>query len=188
MACCGWTGQNTINALPLDDYVKGVVPREMPTSWETAAVRAQAVAARTYAAFDRAAHSTRSYHTCDTTSCQVYGGLAAEDSRGNAAVAATQYQVLTYRGSPAFTQFSSSSGGWLSAGSRPYLVAKADKYDALSGNPNHTWNTTVSRGRDSSTAPVALRGRALTHRQIVAFYYPGDGDRRLANGLIERMT
>ena len=91
-------GSNTINALPLDDYVKGVVPREMPTSWETAAVRAQAVAARTYAAFDRAAHSTRSYHTCDTTSCQVYGGLAAEDSRGNAAVAATQYQVLTYKG------------------------------------------------------------------------------------------
>ncbi len=83
-------GQNTINALPLDDYVKGVVPREMPTSWEAAAVRAQAVAARTYAAFDRAAHSTRSYHTCDTTSCQVYGGLAAEDSRGNAAVVATE--------------------------------------------------------------------------------------------------
>ena len=48
-----------MNVLSMDEYVKGVVPREMPTSWETAAVRAQAVAARTYAAFDRAAHPTR---------------------------------------------------------------------------------------------------------------------------------
>ena len=63
-----------MNVLRLDDYVKGVVPREMPASWPPAAVRAQAVAARTYAAFDRAAHPTRYYDTCDTTSCQVYGG------------------------------------------------------------------------------------------------------------------
>ena len=54
--------------------------------------------------------------------------------------------MLTYQGKPAFTQFGSSSGGWLSAGSMPYLVAKADKYDGYSGNPMHTWNTTVSRG------------------------------------------
>ena len=64
-----------MNVLSMDDYVKGVVPREMPASWEPDAVRSQAVAARTYAAFDRAAHPTRSYQTCDTTSCQVYGGV-----------------------------------------------------------------------------------------------------------------
>ena len=173
-------GQNTINALPLDDYVKGVIPREMPTSWETAAVRAQAVAARTYASFDKAAHSTRSYYTCDTTSCQVYGGLAAEDSRGNAAVKATQYQVLNYKGSPAFTQFSSSSGGWLSAGSRPYLVAKADKYDAVSGNPNHTWNTTVSRGAIQRAWPSLG-----TLKRVVVTQRDGHGD---WYGRVERMT
>ncbi len=72
---------NTVNVLGLDDYVKGVIPREMPASWQPAAVRAQAVAARTYAAFDRAAHPTRYYDTCDTTSCQVYGGVGDEDSR-----------------------------------------------------------------------------------------------------------
>ena len=118
-----------MNVLGLDDYVKGVVPREMPTSWQPAAVQAQAVAARTYAAFDRAAHTTRYYDTCDTTSCQVYGGVGAEDTRSNAAVDATAGKVLTYGGKPAFTQFGSSSGGWLSAGSQPYLVAKADPYD-----------------------------------------------------------
>jgi SpoIID/LytB domain protein len=136
---------HTVNVLGLDDYVKGVVPREMPASWDPDAVRSQAVAARTYAAFDRAAHPTRSYQTCDTTACQVYGGVGAEDARGNAAVVATARQVLTYRGKPAFTQFGSSSGGWLAAGSQPYLVAKADPYDAWSGNHVHTWSTTVTR-------------------------------------------
>ena len=134
-----------MNVLSMDDYVKGVVPREMPASWDPDAVRSQAVAARTYAAFDRAAHPTRSYQTCDTTSCQVYGGVGAEDSRGNAAVVATADQVLNYRGKPAFTQFGSSSGGWLAAGSQPYLVAKADPYDGWSGNGVHTWSTTITR-------------------------------------------
>ena len=136
---------HTVNVLSMDDYVKGVVPREMPASWDPDAVRSQAVAARTYAAFDRAAHPTRSYQTCDTTSCQVYGGVGSEDPRGNAAVVATANQVLNYRGKPAFTQFGSSSGGWLAAGSQPYLVAKADPYDGWSGNRVHTWSTTITR-------------------------------------------
>ena len=136
---------HTVNVLSMDDYVKGVVPREMPASWDPDAVRSQAVAARTYAAFDRAAHPTRSYQTCDTTSCQVYGGLGSEDSRSNAAVVATANQVLNYGGKPAFTQFGSSSGGWLAAGSQPYLVAKADPYDGWSGNGVHTWSTTITR-------------------------------------------
>ena len=147
------SNQNTVNKLSLDDYVKGVVPREMPASWEPAALQAQAVAARTYAAFDRAAHETRSYQTCDTTSCQVYGGVGSEDARSNAAVDATAGQVRTYEGQPAFTQFSSSSGGWLAAGTMPYLVAKADPYDNFSGNAMHTWRTTVTRSRIQKAWP-----------------------------------
>ncbi len=58
---------------------------------------------------------------------------------------ATANQVLNYRGKPAFTQFGSSSGGWLAAGSQPYLVAKADPYDGWSGNRVHTWSTTITR-------------------------------------------
>ena len=135
----------TADIVSMDDYVKGVVPREMPASWMAEALRAQAVAARTYAAYDRAAHPTRSYDTCDTTSCQVYGGASSEDSRSNAAVVATAGQVVTYGGKPAFTQFGSSSGGWTSAGSMPYLVAKADPYDGFSGNPVHTWTKTVKK-------------------------------------------
>ena len=96
---------------------------------------------------------TRYYDTCDTTSCQVYGGRSDEDARSNAAVDATAGRVLHYQGKPAFTQFSSSSGGWLLAGSQPYLVAKYDKYDNFSGNPMHTWNTTLTRGAIQNAYP-----------------------------------
>lgn len=133
------TNNNTVNVLSIDDYVKGVVPDEMPSSWEPEAVRAQSVAARTYAAWSRATRESSYYQICDTTSCQVYGGASAEEPRSNEAVAATAGQILTYNGRPAFSQFSSSSGGWTSAGSVPYLVSKADPYEAASGNPYTNW-------------------------------------------------
>ncbi len=165
------TGGRTVNVVGIDDYVRGVVAREMPASWQAAALRAQAVAARTYGAFDRNAHSTRSYQTCDTTSCQVYGGAASEDSRSNAAVTATARQVLTYGGKPAFTQFGSSSGGWTSAGSMPYLQAKSDPYDGFSGNPVHTWTKTVTRGAVQKAWPSLG-----TLTRVVVTQRDGNGD------------
>ena len=104
-------------------------------------MRAQAVAARTYAAYERD-HVTGPL--CDTTSCQVYGGFDAEFPASNDAVQATAHEVLLYKGAPAFTQFASSSGGWTSAGSVPYLPAKRDPYDGWAGNPVHSWSTRVS--------------------------------------------
>jgi len=136
-------GGDTVNVLPLDGYLKGVVPLEMPATWSPAAVQAQAVAARTYAAYERTARGT----LCDTTSCQVYGGYAAEHPASNAAVAATRRTVLLDAGKPAFTQFSSSSGGWTSAGSVPYLPAVADPYDGWAGNPVHAWTLRLDAGR-----------------------------------------
>ncbi len=172
--------KDTVNVLPLEDYVKGVVPREMPASWLPAAVQAQAVAARTYAARDRSDHATRYYQTCDTTSCQVYGGLSSEDSRGNAAVDATAGEVLTYGGRPAFTQFGSSSGGWTSAGSVPYLPAQADPYDDFSGNPMHTWTTKLAASRIQSAWPAL--GKL---KRIVVTQRNGNGD---WYGRVEKMT
>ncbi len=66
---------------------------------------------------------------------------------------ATANQVLRYGGRLAFTQFSSSSGGWLSAGSQPYLVAKADPYDGHSSNPMHDWSTTLTRSAVQAAYP-----------------------------------
>ncbi len=174
------SSSRTVNKVRLEDYVKGVVPREMPASWESAAVQAQSVAARTYAAFDRAANESRHYQTCDTTSCQVYGGLGSEDPRSNAAVEATAGQVRTYGGEPAFTQFASSSGGWLSAGRQPYLVAKADPYDDFSGNPVHSWRTTLTRAAIQRAYP-----RLGTLRRVQVTRRDGNGH---WHGRVEEMV
>ena len=144
--------KQTVNVLPLDRYVQGVVPSEVPTSWPADAVRAQAVAARTYAAFEREA-ATDYYDICDTTSCQVYGGVSAEDPAATDAVRATRGRVVLYGGLPAFTQFSSSNGGYSSAGSQPYLVAQPDPYEGSSDNPNDPWTTTVTRAQIEKAWP-----------------------------------
>ncbi|TXJ04696.1 MAG: SpoIID/LytB domain-containing protein [Aeromicrobium sp.] len=133
--------RHTVNVLLIDDYVKGVVAREMPSSWEHEALKAQSVAARTYGV--RSIEGNGAYDICDTTSCQVYGGVSAETANSNKAVDATKGKILTYGGKPAFTQFSSSSGGWTNKGSQPYLVPVRDDWDNFSGNKVHNWTLTV---------------------------------------------
>jgi SpoIID/LytB domain protein len=134
----------TVNKVSLEGYVQGVIPREMPASWHQAALRAQAIAARTYAAEEAASSTNPRWNLCDTTSCQVYGGKSAEYPSTNTATAKTAGRIRAYHGKPAFTQFSASNGGWTSAGGEPYLVAKKDPYDGWSGNAVHTWTTRVS--------------------------------------------
>jgi stage II sporulation protein D len=138
---------DTVNVLRMDNYVRGVVPAEMPASWSPAALKSQAVAARTYATRERAANNSRYYQTCDTTSCQVYGGVDYEYASTNAAVRETARQILWYDSEPALTQFSSSSGGYTDAGGLPYLRAQADPWDGWSGNPMHTWRNTIDAAR-----------------------------------------
>jgi stage II sporulation protein D len=143
----------TVDVVRLDDYVRGVVPYEMPTSWAPQALRAQAVAVRTYAVWQRAENRHRYYQICDTTACQVYGGAAAEQPSSNAAVAATAGRILRYGGRPALTQFSASDGGWTAAGGLPYLPAKHDPYDRWSGNPYHRWRRHIDVSGLNSAHP-----------------------------------
>lgn len=144
-----------INELGMEPYLYGVVPREMPASWDGDALRAQTVAARTYAARakDAARAAGKLYDICATTSCQVYGGYASasspsatptviEHANTNAAVEATAGTVLHYGGKPILAQYSSSTGGYTAAGSEPYQQAKPDPADAIS--PHHSWTTRVS--------------------------------------------
>jgi SpoIID/LytB domain protein len=135
--------RDTVNELGLDSYLRGVVAREMPSSWAPAALAAQAVAARTYAAYELQHPRARHYQICDTTSCQVFGGVDAETAATDKAIADTTGVILTYAGAPAFTQFSSSSGGSTSAGNVPYLVSKADPWDDWTGNPVHNWTKEI---------------------------------------------
>ena len=116
----------TINVLSLENYLKGVVPAEVYTTWDPKALQAQAIAARTYAAFERADHLDRIFSVYDSTRSQAYGGYAVEDPTTNAAIAATVGRVVLYAGQPAFTQFSSSNGGTTANGGEPYLVGGQD--------------------------------------------------------------
>ncbi|GAA1895032.1 hypothetical protein GCM10009814_25830 [Lapillicoccus jejuensis] len=132
-----------VAAIPMEQYLRGVVPHESPASWPGAALGAQAVAARSYAAWQMAHPQSSAYDICDSTACQVYQARGYYGST-DAAIAATAGSALRYQGQPAFTQFSASTGGWNSAGGTPYLVAQPDPWDATAANPNDSWSTTVS--------------------------------------------
>jgi stage II sporulation protein D len=143
-------GLDVVNVLSLQGYLFSVVPREMPADWPLEALKAQAVAARSYAV--RAARASW-FDIYDDTRDQVYGGLdysTGEEPRTTAAVKATAGKVVRYKGSIASTYFSSSNGGRSAAsadtwgGSLPYLVSKPDRFDLNAHNPNRSWKTVLS--------------------------------------------
>lgn len=146
----GERDRDTVNVLRLDAYLKGVVPQEMPALWGEHAVRSQAVAARTYAAYERAdVPRSRYFDVWDTTRSQVYGGESAEHPASNAAIAATAHEVVTYAGELAFAQFSSSNGGWTTQGQVhgedvPYLPSQEDTFDDAYQEPDGDWNVTLT--------------------------------------------
>lgn len=148
----GAKNRKIVNILKLDTYLRGVVGSEMPSGWQPEALKAQAVAARTYAV--RSLAPSRYYDVCDTTACQVYRGVAGEAASVTTAVQSTAGLILTYRGAPALTQYSSSSGGAVAAGSQPYLRGRLDPWDGWSGNPNHTWRTVVKASTIEARYPA----------------------------------
>jgi stage II sporulation protein D len=135
----------TVNALGLDDYVRGVIAEEMPSSWAAQALDAQAVAARTYAVTTSVGGN--GYDLYPDTRSQMYGGVGAETAATDAAVRATRGQVVTYQGRPVVTYFFASSGGhtesvqdaWPGSSPEPWLVGVADPYDNAGGDPYHSW-------------------------------------------------
>jgi stage II sporulation protein D len=136
-------GVSVVNGVPLDTYLRGVVPSESPSHWPVAALEAQAVAARSYAVAELRPSSW--YDLLPTTADQVYAGVAAERPRSDHAIYATRGQVLTWDGQVARTYYSSSSGGrteavqdaWPGSAPIPYLRSVSDPYDTYS--PHHDW-------------------------------------------------
>lgn len=100
-----------VNVVDLDDYLYGVVPSEMPSSWEKEALKAQAVAARSYAVTSMSVHIKSGYNVCDNTNCQVYMGYGQEKASTNLAVDETSGIAAYYNGQPINAVFCSSSGG-----------------------------------------------------------------------------
>src|SRR5437660_12584643 len=150
----GSSGVTVVNDLSLDEYVAGI--DEVPGRWPMEALKAQAVAARTYALWEKqSGHWTKfGFDVCATTTCQVYAG--ADNERGTAgkrwlqAVHETAGQVLLYKGKPALTRFHSSSGGrtlpneaLFTEGPLPYLPGVDDPGDVVS--PLHRWSVVFTR-------------------------------------------
>jgi stage II sporulation protein D len=144
-----------VNVVGLEQYLYGVVPSEMPSTWAPEALEAQAVAARSYALATRKVAAPFDLYA-DTRS-QVYGGIAAEKPSTTAAVDATAGQVVLWNGAVADTFFFSTSGGRTANASdvfngqpTPYLVAVDDPYDAIS--PYHDWGPFPYTGRKLASA------------------------------------
>jgi len=190
-----FAGVNAINAVGLEDYVAGVVSRESPSSWPAEALKAQAVAARTYAVTTSKA-GTGFDQYADTRS-QVYGGVAAETASTNAAVGVTRGQIVTYQGAPVVTYFFSTSGGRtenventnLGTEPKPWLKSVKDPYDGVS--PKHRWGpirmSTASAGaRLSGLVKGRFKGIRVTRRgkspRVVTAYVIGTGGRTKVSG------
>lgn len=114
-----------INNVPLEDYLKGVVPSEMPSSWATEAHKAQAIAARSYALANLGKRARYGYDLKDTPEDQAYGGASAETADTNYAVEQTKGIVLTYNMKVINAYYSASAGGQTNTNSwgsnLPYL-------------------------------------------------------------------
>ena len=187
-------GQVTnVVTLRMEDYLRGVVPQESSPSWYPAALQAQAIAARTYAAQQRASAGVWSlYDICDSSACQAFGGAQLRSYSGyvtpveypqtDAAIAATGGSIRTWGGQPACTQFSSSNGGWSTAGGEPYLVAKADPWDGAVTNPMHTWTATLPASTLEARYPALGR---LTRIRVTARDGNGDFGGRVQTVVLE---
>ena len=147
-----------VNSLLTEDYLRGVVPRESPASWADLgngaginALAAQAVAARSYALSENRYSYAK---TCDTPSCQVYGGATLngawiEDPRSDRAVSGTAGVVRMKNGAVVRTEFSSSTGGWTAGGA---FTAVEDTGDTRS--PFHDWSVVVSTADIAANWPT----------------------------------
>lgn len=168
-----------IGDLSMEDYVKGVIPRESPASWRPAALQAQAIAARSYA--------YASTTVLCTPASQAYGGhskgsdrtspdyTTGEQSSTNAAADATANRYAMYGGNVIKTYFSSSMGGntaniedsWSYSTPQPYYTGVPSPYEGLAGCPNQSWTvqfdglTLAARLKSSSTVRNELADHGL---------------------------
>src|SRR5262245_26980529 len=182
-----------VNVVGIDPYIRGVVSEEVPDDWPLEVVKAQAVAARSYALAQAAG---RSILYADTRS-QVYGGVAAESTVGDEAVAATKRQVLMYDGKVATTFFFSSSGGrtadvedvFVGGAPIPYLVSVPDPDDKYS--PYHRWGPVVLPATKVSKllhAPGTIDARAIpaTGRAREIVLTTRTGEQRVPSSTVRR--
>lgn len=174
------TGINLINVLDLEDYLLSVVPSEVPSLWPKEVLKAQAIAARSYAVANFGKHRAEGYDVKATVDDQVYRGVIAESAETNAAVAATSGLVLKNSNKVISAFFHSTSGGSTEVSENvwgkplPYLKSVVDYDDAA---PQFTWRKTIT----SQDLAKALLGSAQEAQVLLGVLvigrHPGDSQR-----------
>ncbi len=143
-----------INILEMEEYLYGVVPNEIESFSNIEAIKAQAVAARTYAHLNLTksnksnTHLNYGFNLCNDIHCQVYRGMGSESSIANSAIDETKDMVLTYEGKMIEAVYSASSGGQTEDASNvwngaPYLKSVEDKYES-GKSPKYNWTLTFT--------------------------------------------
>lgn len=137
-----------VNVVDIEDYLRSVVPAEMPALWPSEAIKAQAVIARTYAIAHLDVNDF--FDLCATQQCQVYAGTSTENPNSDLAVKQTAGKLVAWQDNPAETYFASDNGGFIASSAEvwgrsiPYLQAGPDPFSANSNSPKRNWNMEVN--------------------------------------------
>ncbi len=168
-----------VNLVDFDDYTAAVVGSEMYASWHIEALKAQAVVARTYAATVK---SYKSYgiDVTDDTRTQAYNGIQSETASTRQAAQDTSGRLVLYKGAPAQTYFTSSSGGttadvysaWGGGAGLDYLKSVEDTYEDTQNIPNGVWEYTFTP--EQIKEKLAAKGKDIG--DIVNIYVAERGD------------
>jgi stage II sporulation protein D len=193
-------GVTAVNKVRLENYIRGVVPNESPASWPLEALKAQAVAARSYALGTGSGNAVFDHY--DTVASQVYGGYSSENARTNRAVAQTSGEILRHDGRVIVAYFHSTSGGytenneniWVGSDPLPYIRGVKDPWDRYS--PYHRWGPVSYSPRGLGAAMgvgrlrrVTINRRGVSGRIVYATFHGTAGRNRVDgwNGLRGRL-
>jgi stage II sporulation protein D len=192
-----------IDTVALEEYLYSVVPPEIGADAPTEALKAQAVAARTYALRNRGKLAALGFDLDDTTRCQSYSGLDGEAAASSAAVDATRGEILTFNGVPIDSPYSTDCGGVTAvdrSGAEPYLQAVRDAPEGTQGpdycsdSRRHTWTLELSSTemerllqRDSRTRVAGFGGLGIdgwdaSGRIMTASVTGKDGGKKTVTG------
>uniref|UniRef100_UPI004025AACF SpoIID/LytB domain-containing protein n=1 Tax=Megasphaera sp. TaxID=2023260 RepID=UPI004025AACF len=161
-------GLPVVNVVPVEQYLYGVVGKEMSPSWSEEALKAQAVAARTYAIAHKSRFSQRGFDLTDDTSSQVYAGINGESPSIIKAVNATKGEIITYQGRPIDAFFCSTAGGWTENSENvwgshiPYLRGVSDASDEM---PGYRWAVTTTP--EQMAAKLSAAGKGVGRIQAI---------------------
>jgi len=141
---------NVINIIGIEEYLYGVLKKEISPRWPEETLKAQAIAARTFAIFNMNKYIDKGYNICASTNSQAYGGVNHEDPLTNRAVDETRGIIMVYKGKPINAVYHSDSGGYTEDSENvwgsflPYLRSVESKFEEKVSPPHHTWSYSIN--------------------------------------------